>query len=96
MAILPPYLKAGDSIALIATARKISHLELLPSIQLIESWGLNVITAPNLYKEEINGGKRKKTCKNRKGKKCRKTNKKQKKKSLAKRKNKGRKTRRKN
>jgi muramoyltetrapeptide carboxypeptidase len=52
MAILPPYLKAGDSIALIATARKISHLELLPSIQLIESWGLKVITAPNLYKEE--------------------------------------------
>jgi len=44
---------------------------------------------------ELNGGKSKKTCKNRKGKKCRKTNKKQKKKSLGYRKNKGRKTRRK-
>jgi hypothetical protein len=43
---------------------------------------------------ELNGGKSKKTCKNRKGKKCRKTNKKQKKKSLGYRKNKGRKTRR--
>ena len=44
---------------------------------------------------KLNGGKSKKTCKNRKGKKCRKTNKKQKKKSLGYRKNKGRKTRRK-
>jgi hypothetical protein len=45
--------------------------------------------------KELNGGKRKKTFKNRKRKKCRKTNKKQKKKSLGYRKNKGRKTRRK-
>jgi len=52
MAVLPPYLKPGDSIALIATARKISPEELLPSIELIESWGLNVVTAPNLYKQE--------------------------------------------
>lgn len=48
----------------------------------------------DVYETELKGGKRKKTCKNRKGKKCRKTNKKQKKKSLGKRKNKGRKTRR--
>ena len=52
MAILPPYLKPGDSVALIATARKISHEELLPSIQLIQNWGLNVVTAPNIYKQE--------------------------------------------
>ena len=52
MALLPPYLKSGDSIALIATARKITQEELFPSIQLIESWGLNVVTAPNLYKQE--------------------------------------------
>jgi hypothetical protein len=49
----------------------------------------------DVYEKELNGGKRKKTFKNRKGKKCRKTNKKQKKKSLGYRKNKGRKTRRK-
>jgi len=49
----------------------------------------------DLYKQEINGGKPKKTIKNRKGKKCRKTNKKQKKKSSGYRKKKGRKTRRK-
>jgi len=49
----------------------------------------------DVYETELNGGKSKKTCKNRKGKKCRKTNKKQKKKSLGYRKNKGRKTRRK-
>jgi len=52
MSVLPTYLKPGDSIALIATARKISQEELLPSIQLIESWGLNVVTAPNLYNQE--------------------------------------------
>ena len=52
MAVLPPYLKPGDSIALIATARKITQEELFPSIQLIKSWGLQVITAPNLYKQE--------------------------------------------
>jgi len=52
MAVLPLYLKPGDSIALIATARKVSPEELLPSVQIIESWGLNVVTAPNLYKQE--------------------------------------------
>jgi hypothetical protein len=49
----------------------------------------------DVYGTELNGGKSKKTCKNRKRKKCRKTNKKQKKKSLGYRKNKGRKSRRK-
>ena len=50
----------------------------------------------NLYKEEINGGKPKKSRKNRKGKKYSKKNKKYKKKPSGKRKKQGRKTRRKN
>lgn len=50
----------------------------------------------NLYKEEINGGKPKKSRKNRKGKKYSKKNKKYRKKPSGKRKKQGRKTRRKN
>jgi muramoyltetrapeptide carboxypeptidase len=52
MAILPSFLKKGDTIALIATARKISLEELLPAIQTIEKWGLKAITAPNLFNTE--------------------------------------------
>jgi muramoyltetrapeptide carboxypeptidase len=38
--ITPPFLKKGDHIALVATARKISLEELEDGIQLIKSWGL--------------------------------------------------------
>ncbi len=38
----PIYLKKGDSVAIISTARKISLDELKPAIALIESWGLKV------------------------------------------------------
>lgn len=38
--ITPPFLKKGDRIAIVATARKISLEELEEGVQLIESWGL--------------------------------------------------------
>ena len=49
--IQPEYLKEGDKIAIISTARKISLEELNTSINTFKSWGLEVILAPNLFKE---------------------------------------------
>jgi muramoyltetrapeptide carboxypeptidase len=48
----PPYLKKGDVVAIAATARKISKAELEPSVQNLKSWGLKVVFAPNLFKEQ--------------------------------------------
>jgi len=42
--ITPPYLKTGDSIAIIATARKVSFAEMEPAVARLRSWGLQVIT----------------------------------------------------
>lgn len=47
--INPPKLKPGDTIAIVATARKISLEELNPAIAIFESWGLNVFLHPNLF-----------------------------------------------
>jgi muramoyltetrapeptide carboxypeptidase len=47
--ITPPYLKQGDDVIIIATARKISLDELTPSIKIIESRGLNVILGQHVF-----------------------------------------------
>ena len=39
---IPTYLKEGDKIGLISTARKISRDELQEAIECIESWGLKL------------------------------------------------------
>ncbi len=39
---IPPYLKKGDSIALVCTARKFNLEEARPAIELLESWELKV------------------------------------------------------
>lgn len=49
--ILKP-LQQGSTIAIVATARKISREELAPSIELFSSWGLQVVEAPGLYEVE--------------------------------------------
>lgn len=49
--ITPPYLKKHDKVAIVATARKISHEELMPAIHLFESWGLEVVNGKNIYNE---------------------------------------------
>ena len=46
---IPPYLKEGDKIALISTARKISSEELQAAIECIESWGLDVVLGKHLF-----------------------------------------------
>ena len=48
----PPYLKAGDTIAITATARKVSLEELQPSINLFKSWGLNVQLAEGIFETD--------------------------------------------
>ncbi len=46
---IPPYLKKGDKIGLISTARKISRDELQQGIELIESWGLEIVLGKHLF-----------------------------------------------
>lgn len=50
--ILPPFLKKGDCIGIMAPARKISELELEPAIEAIQSWGFRVELGKNLYASE--------------------------------------------
>ena len=49
--IRPPYLKAGDTVAIVSTARKVSRLEVKPAIDILKSWGLEVQAGKNLYKD---------------------------------------------
>ena len=49
--ITPPSLKAGDKIAIIATARKISKEELQPAIEMLAKWGFEVVLGKNLFGE---------------------------------------------
>lgn len=48
----PEFLKKGDSIAVISTARKITKEELQPSLEFIEKWGLNIIFGESIGAEE--------------------------------------------
>lgn len=50
--IRPQFLQPGDTVALVATARKVSRLEMKPAIDLLKSWGLEVQAGKNLYKED--------------------------------------------
>jgi len=40
--IIPPYLKPGDAVAIISTARSFTLTEVQPFVLLLESWGLKV------------------------------------------------------
>ena len=40
--IIPPYLKKGDTVAIVCTARKFFPEEAKPAIELLDSWGLKV------------------------------------------------------
>ncbi len=49
---IPPYLKSGDTILIIATARKTSPPELEPVVNKLISWGLRVEFGKNLFGEQ--------------------------------------------
>jgi muramoyltetrapeptide carboxypeptidase len=40
---IPAYLKKGDTVGILATARKVDMAPLEPAIKLLKSWGLNVV-----------------------------------------------------
>jgi muramoyltetrapeptide carboxypeptidase len=48
----PRFLNPGDKVALLAPARKVTPEEMAPAIAQLRSWGLDVVCAPNLYKNE--------------------------------------------
>ena len=50
--ITPPYLKPGDKIAIVATARKVSPSEMEAAINTFRLWGLQVVTGPHLFGEK--------------------------------------------
>lgn len=50
--IRPSYLKTGDSVAIIATARKISAEELNPALDVLKSWGLVPVLGKHIYSIE--------------------------------------------
>ncbi len=45
----PSYLKKGDTVAIVATARKISREEIQPAVTFLESYGLSVELGENLF-----------------------------------------------
>jgi len=48
----PSFLKPGDTIRIIATARKISAEELAPALQIFAEWGLQVVLGKNVFAQE--------------------------------------------
>ncbi|MBA3900772.1 MAG: LD-carboxypeptidase, partial [Bacteroidetes bacterium] len=48
---IPPYLKKGDTIAIVATAKKILQADVFPAVKMIESWGLKVVLGKNIFAE---------------------------------------------
>ena len=46
--MIPPFLKSGDTIAVVATARWIDEAQLASARAVFESWGLRTVSAPNL------------------------------------------------
>lgn len=52
MALAPEFLKKGDTVYLLSTARKISLNDLQDAISMFESWGLNVIVGKTIGTEE--------------------------------------------
>ncbi len=51
MTLKPPYLKKGDTIAIAATARKVSPSDLSFAIRLIQEKGFKIVLAKNIYSE---------------------------------------------
>ena len=47
----PTYLNPGDKIAIVAPARKISMEELQPAVDMLTSWGYEVVFGDNLFNE---------------------------------------------
>ncbi len=51
MTLAPAYLKKGDTVIILSTARKMSREEIQPAKELYESWGLNVLLGETIGAE---------------------------------------------
>jgi muramoyltetrapeptide carboxypeptidase len=49
---IPRFLKKGDSIAIVAPARKLDKANVTAAVALIESWGLQVVLGTNLFTDD--------------------------------------------
>lgn len=49
--MIPPYLKKGDCVAIVATARKVTLEGLEPAMALLKNWGLTVFIGATIGKE---------------------------------------------
>ena len=49
---IPPYLKKGDTVGILATARKVDMAPIQPAIKLLESWGLHVVVGKTIGKSD--------------------------------------------
>ena len=47
--IIPPYLKSGDTIGIVSTARKIIPEEIAAAVEKFEEWGLKLVFGENLF-----------------------------------------------
>lgn len=52
MFALPSYLKKGDTILIVATARARDKEQIQPAIDILKGWGLKVITGKNIFKRD--------------------------------------------
>jgi muramoyltetrapeptide carboxypeptidase len=52
MTLIPSYLRTGDTILIIATARARSKKMIEPAIKILKGWGLKVETGKNLFKKK--------------------------------------------
>lgn len=50
--ITPPFLKRGDTVAIVSTARKITKSELEPALELMTNWGLKVVLGHTIGAED--------------------------------------------
>lgn len=50
--IIPAFLRSGDTVAIVSTARKVTKEELNPAINLLTEWGLEVVLGKTIGAEE--------------------------------------------
>ncbi len=48
----PEFLKKGDTIAIVSTARKVSKEELKPALKILKNWGLQIVLGKTIEAEE--------------------------------------------
>jgi muramoyltetrapeptide carboxypeptidase len=48
--IRPPYLKRDDTIGIVAPSSALAETEITPALDLIRSWGLEVVTGKNIFR----------------------------------------------